>query len=91
MGRKGPAPGTGGRPVELPGALGTLARAAGGTGPLAKELGISSRTLQRWGQKRLPKRYRMLLERIASDHGLPATVCRQLADFNPERRATRSR
>jgi hypothetical protein len=83
MGRKGPAPGTGGRPVELPGALGILARAAGGTGPLAEKVGVSPRTLQRWGKKRPPKRIRMLLELVAEDYRLPRAIRRQLADFDP--------
>jgi hypothetical protein len=87
MGRRGPAPGTGGRPIELPGALGVLARAVGGTGKLAQELGTTPRTLQRWARKRaLEKRFRSMLERVAADHHLPATVLRELADFQPEPR-----
>jgi hypothetical protein len=70
-----------GRPLELPGALGELARAAGGTGPLADLLGISPRTLQRWGKTPPAKRSRMLLERVAADLNLPARVRKQLASF----------
>jgi DNA-binding transcriptional regulator YdaS (Cro superfamily) len=93
MGRKGPPPGTGGRPVELPGPLGILARAVGGTGRLAAELGVSSRTLQRWARKKggLQTRFRAMLERVAAHHHLPPAVRRQLAAFQPERRSQRRR
>jgi hypothetical protein len=80
MGKRNPPPF--GRPLELPGALGTLARAVGGTGKLSECVGVTTRTLQRWAKTVPPKRARMLLERLAREHRLPRTVQHELANFN---------
>jgi 8-oxo-dGTP pyrophosphatase MutT (NUDIX family) len=37
-----------GRPITIPGPIGTLAQKVGGVGPLAQELGVSVRTIRRW-------------------------------------------
>lgn len=42
------------RPTTLPGAWAQLARAAGGVGELARLLGVSRRTIERWGAGVLP-------------------------------------
>jgi DNA-binding transcriptional regulator YdaS (Cro superfamily) len=59
-----------GRPVELPGPVGELARAVGGTAALSALLGVSARTLQRWAKAAPPRTARILLERIAAEHKL---------------------
>ena len=42
------------RPTTLPGAWAQLAQAAGGVGELARLLGVSRRTIERWGAGVLP-------------------------------------
>jgi DNA-binding transcriptional regulator YdaS (Cro superfamily) len=59
-----------GRPVELPGPLGVLARAVGGTAALGALVGVSARSLQRWAKTEPPRPARLLLERLAAEHKL---------------------
>jgi hypothetical protein len=42
------------RPTTLPGPWAKLAQAAGGVGELARLLGVSRRTIERWGAGVLP-------------------------------------
>jgi DNA-binding transcriptional regulator YdaS (Cro superfamily) len=42
------------RPTTLPGPWAQLAQAAGGVGALARLLGVSRRTIERWGAGVLP-------------------------------------
>jgi DNA-binding transcriptional regulator YdaS (Cro superfamily) len=65
-----------GRPVELRGELGELARAVGGTATLGALLGVSPRSLQRWARTLPPERARLLIERIASEYNVPLASAR---------------
>jgi hypothetical protein len=59
-----------GRPIELPGPLGDLARAVGGRAKLAELIGVSARTITRYGDgSRQPTRpVRILLAGFALQH-----------------------
>ena len=46
--------GPGGRPIAMRGPWGDLARAVGGVCSLAKALGVSDRTIQRWSSGVVP-------------------------------------
>lgn len=78
-----PPPPRMGRPIELPGVLGELARIVGGTKALAELLGVQPRTIQRWGAGRVvPESARRLLARVAAEHNLPVSAQKALSELN---------
>jgi hypothetical protein len=72
------------RTIRLPGALGDLARAAGGTKELAALIGVIPRTIQFWGRRSypIPKHVCMLFARLAAEYGLPESAQRELEHFS---------
>lgn len=58
-----------GRPIELPGAWGEAARAAGSSANLARVLRVSTRTLERWACGGCPYRRMGEVEAAFADRG----------------------
>jgi hypothetical protein len=72
-----------GRPIELEGSLGELARAAGGTARLGELVGVEARTIQRWGNGgTVPRTTRLLLARLGAEYGLSVVHQKALAELN---------
>jgi hypothetical protein len=69
------APGPG-RPIELPGHLGTLCRAVGGVTKLAEMMQCSVDAISQWakGERQPSGPARVLMNRIAEEYGLPTMI-----------------
>ncbi len=72
--------------VRLPGALGALARAVGGTARLAELLEVHTTTIQDWAKIRPRKPVRLLLARLAAEYSLSKAHQLELASGRFRRR-----
>ena len=86
--KKDEAPGVNGRPLELPGPLGDLARAMGGRAVLSEKLEKDAKTIWRWAQDGRVGNVsvRRELEKMFHDHGVTEGVEAFLSGSRPKPR-----